>query len=209
MLVAHLVPGYFAASKSQHSWKSEWSKPRRMLLWVAALCSTFAPDLDVIYNTFVRGFINHSTLWTHSLFVHGSVGLCWWVLRRFGRLPYLQTFTGLVAIGGISHLVLDVISHGTPLLYPLSMQMFGGPSSRVVEGGFWAYITDPIFLAEPILLALAAAHWISHQQFTFRSRRLALVGLATALAIFVIAFLLFLPMLQHAAEPLASIQTYP
>ena len=37
---------------------------------------------------------------------------------------------GLIAIGGISHLALDVVAHRTPLLYPVSLHMFGFAPSR-------------------------------------------------------------------------------
>ena len=199
MLVAHLVPGYFAAVKSQPRWKSEWNTGQRALLWAAALGSTIVPDLDVIYNAVFRSFVNHSTLWTHSLFVHLSVALGWWLLRYVGRWPYLQTLVGLVAVGGLSHLALDVISHGTPLLYPVLLVMFGFPPERVVVGGFWAYLTDPIFLLEPFLLTLAAVHWTLSQKPTRRVRALTLIVLTVGLVLFTVAFLLLLPALQSAA----------
>ena len=84
-----------------------------MLLWGAALGSTILPDTDVFYNVLFRGFINHSVLWTHSLFVYLTIGLVWLLLSKMGRWPYLQMLIGLTAIGGLSHLVLDVIAHGT------------------------------------------------------------------------------------------------
>jgi hypothetical protein len=196
MLAAHLVPGYFAVVNSQRQWRADWNAKQRVILWMAALISTFAPDLDVIYNTLFRGFANHSILWTHSLFVHLGIGLCWWLLRRNGRWPYLQTLVGLVAVGGLSHLVLDAVSHGTPLLYPVSLHMFGAPSIRVLEGGFWAYITDPIFLTEPFLLALVAAHWTVSRKPAPRVKKLALFGLIGGVTIFTVTFLLLLPTLQ-------------
>ncbi|MCZ7546587.1 MAG: metal-dependent hydrolase [Anaerolineae bacterium] len=166
--------------------------------------STFVPDLDVVYNALFRGFINHSTLWTHSLFVHAGIGFSWWLLRRFGRWPFLQTLIGLVAVGGFSHLILDILSHGTPLLYPLSLHMFGAPSTRVLEGGFWAYASDPIFLAEPFLLAVAAAHVVTHRRLASRTQKLALVGLASGLAVMTILFLLLLPTLQNMAAAVGA-----
>lgn len=202
MLVAHLVPGYFAAVKSSSRWKLEWKTGQRASLWAAALGSTVVPDLDVIYNAVFRGFVNHSTLWTHSLFVHLSIALGWWLLRRIGRWPYVQTFVGLIAVGGLSHLVLDVISHGTPLLYPASLVIFGFPPERVVEGGFWAYLTDPIFLLEPLLLTLAAVHWALGRKPTRRVRALTLIVLTGGLVSFSVAFLLLLPALQNAAASL-------
>jgi hypothetical protein len=202
MLAAHLVPGYFAAVRSQSKWKPEWSTGQRTLLWVAALGSTFLPDADVIYNTLFRGFINHSVLWTHSLLVHFGIGLCWWLLRLFGRWPYLQTLVGLVAIGGLSHLALDVIAHNTPLFYPVTLVMIGVAPVRIVEGGVWAYLTDPLFLLEPLLLTLVAVHWTLHHESMRQLRRITLVVLASGLGLFVLAFLLFLPMLQNIAASL-------
>ena len=166
------------------------------LLWAVALASTVAPDSDVIYNTLFRGFTNHSTLWTHSLFVHLSVCLVWLILHRLGRWQFLETLVGLVALGGLSHLALDTFSHGTTLLFPVSHQMFFVLSKRVLDGGFWAYVTDPIFLAEPLLITLAIAHWINHRQFASRPKRLLLGILIIGWLVFSIGFLLLLPTLR-------------
>jgi membrane-bound metal-dependent hydrolase YbcI (DUF457 family) len=196
MLVAHLVPGYFTAVTSQPKWKPEWNRRQRIILWIVAFISTFAPDMDVIYNALFRGFINHSILWTHSLFPYLAIGLGWYLLRISKRWPYIQTLLALVALGGFSHLALDVISHGTPLLYPLSMAVFGGAPARVIEGGLWTYVTDPLFLLEPILITLAVRHWILNRTLKMRSKRLLLGGLGSALVLFALAFLLLLPTLQ-------------
>lgn len=202
MLVAHIVPGYLAAIQSKCHWQPQWSSKQRALLWIVAVGSTIAPDLDVIYNMFFRGFFNHSTLWTHSLSMHAALLLVWWILQRIGRWPYLQMLVWLTAIGGLSHLLLDVIAHGTPLLYPFSMTMFGIPPTRVVEGGVWAYLTDPIFLFEPCLLALAAIHWAKHYLQDQRTQRSALVILITGVSVFIVGFLLLLPILQKIATGL-------
>jgi hypothetical protein len=196
MLIAHLVPGYFATVRSQPTLKPGWNRQQRIMLWTVAFFSTFAPDLDVIYNALLRGFINHSTLWTHSLFPHLAIGLGWYVLRLTRRWPYFQTLVGLIAIGGLSHLALDVISHGTPLLYPFSMEVFGGAPTRVIEGGFWAYVTDPLFLFEPVLIAIAVGHWILSRKMKMRSKKLLVGGLVSALALFVVLFLALSPTLQ-------------
>ncbi len=201
MLVAHLVPGYFAGVKSALTWSPTWNRRRRVLLWTAALASTIAPDVDVIYNALFRGFMNHSTLWTHSIFVHLIIVFVWWLMWRTGCWPYGQTLLGLIAIGGLSHLCLDVVSHSTPLLYPLSLHMIGVAPARVLKGGFWAYITDPIFLAEPVLLAFAMGHWIFGQAASSRIKQMALSGLIMGLIIFITLFLSFLPTLQALAVP--------
>ena len=131
MLLAHLVPGYFAAATSRSTWKSEWTDVQRILLWATALGSTVAPDLDVAYHALVRGFLNHSTLWTHSVFVYLGFGLVWFVLHTSSRWHYLRSWVGLAALGGFSHLVLDVVAHGTPSLYPAaSMVGFGIAPAR-------------------------------------------------------------------------------
>lgn len=166
MLIAHLVPGYLAAATLESD--SEWSITQHRLIWATALGSTVLPDADVIYNAMFRGFVNHSILWTHSLFVYVGIGLLWWLLRRADRWPYGRVLFGLVAVGGLSHLALDMIAHNTPLLYPLSIRMFGIAPTRVVEGGIRAYLTDPIFLFEPLLFLFAFAHWWRAHKRRFR-----------------------------------------
>jgi hypothetical protein len=202
MLFAHLVPAYFAAEHSQDHWSPAWSRNRRAVLWIAAFGSTAAPDLDVMYNALFRGFFGHTTLWTHSLFPYLGMVAVWWCIRRVGRRLYAETFIGLITVGGLSHLVLDVVAHSTPLLYPVSMYMFGAPSTHVRDGGLWGYLTDPIFLLEPLLLFLAAAHWVAHRPYiTPRLKMMASLGLAGGLVVFSVGFLLSLPTLQRMVGP--------
>ena len=136
MLGAHFVPGYFAAIKSRQDWKPQWNRSQRVVLWAVALGSTVAPDLDVIYNALFRGFFNHSTLWTHSLIPYLSIGIFWWLLGYSGKWRFLRTLMGLMAIGGLSHMLLNVIAHGTPLL-------FGSPSQRSCDAGGWTNMQTP------------------------------------------------------------------
>ena len=157
MLIAHLVPGYLAAATVK--FPPDWNMTQRRLVWGVALGSTVFPDADVIYNAVFRGFVNHSWLWTHSLFVYVGIGMFWWVLRRLERWPYGRVLFGLISIGGLSHLVLDMIAHNTPLLYPFSMRTFGVAPASVVEGGIGAYLTNPVFLLEPLLFLCAFVYW--------------------------------------------------
>jgi membrane-bound metal-dependent hydrolase YbcI (DUF457 family) len=201
MLFAHAVPGYFAAALTEPHWRPEWTRAQRLLLWGAALVSVGAPDADVVFNAAFRGFVNHSVVWTHSIFLHGAVALAWLALRRSGRWPYLQMLVGLVAVGGLSHLLLDVVSHGTPLFAPFSPAVIGTAPARVQQGGVWAYVSDPSFLAEPLLLALATLHAV--WQRAPRFGRPAALALGSGVVAFNTAFLVLLPLLQAAAGQLA------
>ena len=200
MLIAHLVPGYFAASISARSWPSTWGKVRRVALWSVALGATFVPDLDVIYNTTFRHFVNHSLLWTHCLFTYMAVGMLWLLVWRIGRWPYAQTLLSLCFCGGISHLALDVISHGTPLFYPLSKQLIGVPSERVLQYGVIGYLTDPIFLLEPLLLGFAAGHWALTRIRSTQARGFMLAGLCGVYVVFSSAFVFTLPVIQRMVD---------
>lgn len=158
MLLAHVVPGYFAIQVAKAHWPPHWKSWQKGLLWAAAIGSTIAPDTDVIYNILWRGFANHSVLWTHSLFPHLSVAIVGLLMPRTQRWGLLRMALLLVATGGLSHLVLDVIVHGTPLFYPLNMVMVGRPPQQVTDGGLWGYLTHPIFLLEPLLLSTVVLH---------------------------------------------------
>jgi hypothetical protein len=113
-------------------------------------------------------------------------------LRRAGRWPYGQTLAGLAAIGGLSHLALNVFVHGTPLLYPFSMEMFDVVATRVVQGDIRAYVTAPIFLCEPLALTLVALHWTLNHNLKPRVRAFVLTATLGSFTLFAGVFLLFL-----------------
>lgn len=152
MYFAHLTPGYFAARAIIS--QGQWTPVQRTLLWSGAMISTFAPDLDVIYNAAVHGVAQHLFLWTHSLVLHGSLALIWLCLWVSGFPRFMTTLIGLSAIGGLSHLLLDMIVHNTPVLYPFSQTMYGLAPDMVAQGGIYEYVTHPIFWLEPLLLGV-------------------------------------------------------
>lgn len=190
------------ASKVDQSHVTEWNMARRAMMWSVALGSTIAPDLDVVRNILFRGFFNHSTLWTHSIFVYLVFGLLWFGCRRSQKLAYFATLMGIIAVGGLSHLILDLVAHGTPLFYPLSMMGFGIAPQRVVDGGVWAYLTDPIFLLEPLLIGIAICHWISYREsMPLKTRKLLFVVVVCGILVSALAFVASLPRLQRAVLP--------
>jgi hypothetical protein len=96
----------------------------------------------------------------------------------------------------MSHLALDAVSHGTPLLYPISLELWGIPPQRVVEGGLKAYLTDPILLLEALLLTLMAVHWTVSKSVNLWVRVLASALLLSGLVLFIATFIYLLPTLQ-------------
>ena len=170
-----------------------------------ALGSTIAPDLDVVRNILFRGFFNHSTLWTHSIFVYLGFGLLWLGCRRLRKLAYFATLMGIIAVGGLSHLVLDLVAHGTPLFYPVSTTGFGIAPQRVVDGGVWAYLTDPILLLEPLLIGIAVCHWIYRREsLSLKTRKLFSAVIVGGVLVFVRASVAFLPALQRACSAVVA-----
>ena len=160
MLFAHIVPGYFVATHVEQTQTT--NSPQRATLWITSLGSCVVQDTDVVYNVVLRGFFNHSTLYTHSLFVPFALALAWGVLVGVGRGGFWRTLLGVATLGGFSHLVLDAIAHNTPMFYPLSTYMVGIAPASVVQGGVRVYVVHPLMLVE--ILMLAAIGWSLMQQ---------------------------------------------
>jgi hypothetical protein len=205
MVFAHVVPGYFAAAKVTRGAATDWSRNQRIAIWVVALGATVLPDLDVMYNAFFRGFINHSTFWTHSVFVYLGIGMVAAILWFGFRWKFAAVLVGLIAFEGVGHIFLDVISHGSMLFYPVSVDFLGTAPRRVIVGGFWAYITDPIFLLEPFLIAIMLLHCIVTSHFSRNTKRVLIGATLGTLCAFVAGFLVFLPELQGAVLPLLKL----
>jgi hypothetical protein len=200
MLFAHIVPSYVIVSTSQPSWDTQWSPAQHKMLWAAALVSTIVPDIDVVYNTLFRGFTNHSTLYTHSLFPYLLLGIISIGLYAVHRAKYMQTLLMLIAFGGLSHLVLDVIAHNTPLFYPLSNAMIGNAPARITNGGIAQYITHPIFLLEPTLIIMGILYWIHHRDASSFAKRQLSRLLVAGWVVFIALYLIMLPTMQNAAD---------
>lgn len=201
MLFAHLVPGYFAAELSQPYWNPQWGVGHRVVLWGVAFGSSVLPDSDVVYNVAFRGFINHSTLWTHSVFVYGIFAILGLGLYLAHRWQFLQFILGLTALGGFAHILLDVVSHGTPSFYPVSMMFVTLAPRRVMVGGFWAYITDPIFLLEPLLISFTLVYIVWHLRISRVLRIFGVGVITTAWLALSIIFIVSIPALQTYALP--------
>lgn len=73
----------------------------------------------------------------------------------------------------------------------------GEAPQRVLQGGFWYYITDPIFLLEPLLFMLTGIHWAFSSGFSIRTRIIVAVVFINIFITFTSAFLITLPMLQN------------
>jgi hypothetical protein len=113
----------------------------------------------------------------------------------FGQ-KFPAALCGVIALSGMSHLLLDVIAHNTPLFYPLSARMIGDAPSYIASGGLRHYVTHPLFLLEPVLLLLTALHWISSRAWP-PSRRATLAALLIGgWLLFSITFMLTLPWLR-------------
>lgn len=162
MLFAHAVPGYLIAIASEPHWGTEWTPVQRRVLWATALASTVLPDADVVYNAVFRGFMNHSILYTHSIFPYGLLAIISIGLYAAQKGKFLQILLMLIALGGLSHLTLDVIAHNTPLFYPLSNTMIGNAPAQITNGGIFDYVRHPLFLLEPVLIMLGIYFWRHH-----------------------------------------------
>jgi len=200
MLIAHLVPGYFNAIRSQRHWDKNWTPTQQRILWSVAFAGTFIPDTDVIFNIVFRGFANHSTLLTHSLFPVLIFIFTWGICKYVLHKHYLSTLFSLLAVSWLSHLLLDALVHKTPLFYPLSSAMIGYAPTRVYKGGLWYYLTDPIFLLEPFLISVGVGHWAYRRIADTNSQRIFIALLAGINLILATVFMLLLPYMQNLVQ---------
>ncbi len=130
----------------------------RACLWSASFLGCVFPDADVIASLLFRGTFGHQVLWTHSIFGPLAVLLAGLLFTKYIRTSWIGTALNLFAAGWLSHIILDLLVHGTPLFYPLSMTGFELAPKSIVEGGLKAYLKHPLFLLEPLLIAGTFVH---------------------------------------------------
>lgn len=160
MLIGHLAPiGPIAATVERH-WKPDWPRWARALPWAAALAGSVFPDLDVMVNILLTGTVHHLYYWPHSILLYlpllalGLAFVCWRRTRLAGAL--VLTFGGSV----VTHLLLDTISHGTLLFYPLSWRVVGWTFPPAGETMLVSYLRSPNFWLEPGVIGLVVVWWL-------------------------------------------------
>lgn len=161
MTIGHLAPfGPIAATAERH-WRPAWPRWTRALPWAAALAGCLFPDLDVVANVLLTGRLLHMYYLPHSVLPYLPVVALGWLLSRWQRTRIAGLTVLTFGASNISHLLLDVVSHGTTLLYPLWPGLVGWTyPARTGESVFVAYLRSPNVLLEVGVLIAAAAWWL-------------------------------------------------
>ena len=181
MLVGHLAPVGPIAAAAERRWRPEWPHWTRALPWAAALAGSVFPDLDVIANILLTGTFHHLYYWPHSILSYlpllalGLALVCWRRTRWAGAL--LLTFGSSI----VAHLLLDTVSHGTLLFYPLSWKVVGWTFPPAGETMLISYLRSPNFWLEPGVIGLAVVWWLKRISSLRGRRRRMVAGYLSAL----------------------------
>ena len=172
MVLGHLAPCGPIAAAVERSWRPEWPRWTHVLPWAAALAGCVFPDLDIIANILINGVSTHPCRWPHSAFPYLPVLIVGWLLvrRERTRLAGLTVLTFEAAI--LSHLLLDTISHGAVLFYPLWNGAVGWTCPpRAGESVMMAYFHSPNVWLEVGVIAVAGVWWLRRYVGVWGRRR--------------------------------------
>jgi hypothetical protein len=168
MLIGHLAPVGPIAAAVERRWNPEWPSWTRKLPWAAALAGCVLPDLDVIVNTLFNGVLHHLYYLPHSIFPYLPVLILGVLLVRLHRTRLAGWTVLAFGVGVLSHLLLDAVSHGTVLLYPLWDGLVGWTFPRTDERILVSYFHSPHFWLEPAVILAAAIWWLKRHASTWR-----------------------------------------
>jgi hypothetical protein len=171
MLVGHLAPVGPIAAAVARRWDSKWSPWTRTLPWVGAAAGCVFPDLDVISNVLLNGRLLHLYYLPHSVLPYLPLLFLGWLLVRSRRARPAGWTVVAFSLGVLSHLALDVVSHGTVLFYPLWNGLVGWTFPWTGGHVLQAYFQSPNFWLEPGVLLAAALWWLRRCSYTWRRLR--------------------------------------
>jgi hypothetical protein len=178
MLIGHLAPVGPIAAAVERRWRPKWPRWTRRLPWVAALAGCVLPDLDVIANTLFNGVLHHLYYFPHSIFPYLPVLILGILLVHWQRTRLAGLTVLAFGIGTLSHLFLDVISHGTVLFYPLWNGLVGWTFPRFDERILVSYLHSPNFWLEPLVILAAVFWWFRRYAFALKKAWFACKGQA-------------------------------
>ena len=173
MMLGHLAPFGPIAAAAERRWQPEWPCWTRTLPWAAALASCVFPDLDIITNILFNGAWQHLYYLPHSVLPYLPVLVLGCLLTHWRRTRLAGLTVLAFGMSVLSHLLLDVVSHGTVLFYPLWSGVVGWTfPSRAGESVMMAYSHSPNVLLELGVLVTAGAWWLKRYARVWRKARL-------------------------------------
>lgn len=174
MMLGHLTPFGLIAAAAERHWQPAWPRWTRALPWTAALAGCIFPDLDIVANILLNGVAMHLYCLPHSVLPYLpllALG-CLLAHRQRTRLAGLTVL--IFGLSVLSHLLLDVVSHGTMLFYPLWNGVVGWTyPPRAGESMMMAYFRAPNFLLELGVLAAAGGWWLKRYARVWGRARIA------------------------------------
>ena len=171
MLVGHLAPIGPIAAATVRRWDPKWPYWTRLLPWVGAATGCVFPDLDIISNVLLHGLWLHLYYLSHSMLPYLPLLLLGLMLLRFSCTRAAGLTVMAFLAGVMSHLLLDAVSHGTVLFYPLWNGMVGWTFPRTGSHVLRSYLQSPNFWLEPGVLLAAAIGWLRRRRRTLGSPR--------------------------------------
>jgi hypothetical protein len=176
MLIGHLAPVGPIAATVEWRWDPGWPCWTRRLPWAAALVGCVFPDFDIIANVLFNAVLHHLYYLPHSIFPYVPVLILGILLTRWRRMRLIGWTALAFGMGVLSHLLLDVVSHGTVLFYPLWSGPVGWIFPRLDDRILVSYLHSPNFWLEPFVLLAAAIWWLRRYVFVWKKVRLACKG---------------------------------
>ena len=165
MLVGHLAPIGAIATAAQHRWPTHSPRWTRALPWLAAGLGAIFPDLDIIVNLLLTGRFYHLYYFPHSLFVYLPILILGILLLRAPRARWVGLTLLTLCAGVFSHLLLDVVSHGTPLFFPFYRGLIGWTFPGTGEPLLVAYARSPNVWLEVVTIIVGLI-WLARYLYS-------------------------------------------
>ena len=159
MFIAHLPAGYMMARLLARRARLRGRAGVRFL-WAGAI-GAIAPDFDLAYFYLFDGRQhNHHSYVTHYPVIWIAAMLvcaCWW---RADRARPWAALAGVFALGGFTHMVLDIVVGDIAWLAPFSDEYFALSHVETMFKPWWLnFILHWSFALELLLVALAVYVW--------------------------------------------------
>lgn len=178
MIIAHAPIGYLLAYTTQRWWNRSLTKTQQLWVYIVSAVAGAFPDIDLIYFYFIDSQVSHRQLLTHSFVPYLIILLVGALLYRFNKTRYAGVLTLWLAVGAFSHLFADMLIGQADIFAPFNSGLYGLVSFAWYRNSIfmhYSFVTN--FLAEFILIALAALTFTPHKRFWLK---LGLIGAVVA-----------------------------
>lgn len=160
MLVCHLPAGYIAAKITEKKFWKDLPLKEKFWLYSILLFFSIFPDIDLLYFYLVNSSTSHREFITHAISPYLLISSLIYLWGKFKKNKFIKWIGISIALGTITHLILDSLMASAEWLWPITSRLYGLPMIKSYFNFLAVHTFSLYFIFETLVICLGLSFYL-------------------------------------------------